>query len=161
MKDADGTSSDRMIKRAPPWVQNSMATKWVFTSCVAFCLVHSVWVNVGFAEATENGDAYGFRVPDFGRRHAMPYRRQNDRHFASRVYSYGGQHGRRTQGNHGMSQRSQGSYEGGWFQRPYPYHLDYYKMRYGGSYEPYFGNLYGPPVYVFPSSGYYGGVYYH
>ena len=23
-----------------------------------------------------------------------------------------------------------------WFQRPYPYHLDYYKMRYGGSYAP-------------------------
>ena len=33
----------------------------------------------------------------------------------------------------------------GWFQRPYPYHLDYYKMRYGGSYAPYFGNLYGTP----------------
>jgi hypothetical protein len=32
-----------------------------------------------------------------------------------------------------------------WFQRPYPYHLDYYKMRYGGSYAPYFGNLYGVP----------------
>jgi hypothetical protein len=33
-----------------------------------------------------------------------------------------------------------------WFQRPYPFHFDYYRMRYGGSYEPYFGNLYGPPV---------------
>ena len=33
----------------------------------------------------------------------------------------------------------------GTFQRPYPYHLDYYKKQYGGSYEPYFGNLYGPP----------------
>jgi len=33
----------------------------------------------------------------------------------------------------------------GWFQRPYPYHLDYYKMRWGGSYAPYFGNLYGTP----------------
>jgi hypothetical protein len=32
-----------------------------------------------------------------------------------------------------------------WFQRPYPYHLDYYKMRWGGSYAPYFGNLYGVP----------------
>jgi len=32
-----------------------------------------------------------------------------------------------------------------WFQRPYPYHLDYYKMRWGGSYAPYFGNLYGTP----------------
>jgi hypothetical protein len=48
----------------------------------------------------------------------------------------------------------------GWFQRPYPYHLDYYKMRYGGSYAPYFGNLYGTPqaVYYPPYYGpYYGG----
>ena len=36
--------------------------------------------------------------------------------------------------------------QSGWFQRPYPYHLDYYKMRYGGSYAPYFGNLYGTPL---------------
>jgi hypothetical protein len=48
----------------------------------------------------------------------------------------------------------------GWFQRPYPYHLDFYRMRYGGSYAPYFGNLYGPsqvnyyPPYYGP---YYGG----
>ena len=90
----------------------------------------------------------------------MPYRSSEDRHFAPRGYSYGGQYAR-AQGYHGMSQRRQGGYEGGWFQRPYPYHLDYYKMRYGGSYEPYSGNLYGPPAYVFPSSGYYGGVYYH
>ena len=33
----------------------------------------------------------------------------------------------------------------GYFRRPYPYHLDYYRMRYGGSYEPYAGNIYGPP----------------
>jgi hypothetical protein len=33
----------------------------------------------------------------------------------------------------------------GWFQRPYPYHLDYYRMKYCGSYAPYFGNLYGTP----------------
>lgn len=32
-----------------------------------------------------------------------------------------------------------------WFQRPYPYHLDYYKMKWGGTYAPYFGNLYGTP----------------
>ncbi|TWT78216.1 hypothetical protein Pla123a_10060 [Posidoniimonas polymericola] len=44
----------------------------------------------------------------------------------------------------------------GSFQRPYPYHLDYYKQRYGGSYEPYFGNLYGPPNVVLgaPYGGY-------
>jgi len=43
----------------------------------------------------------------------------------------------------------------GSFQRPYPYHLDYYKMRYGGSYAPYFGNLYGPPQ-VVTAPPYYG-----
>lgn len=38
--------------------------------------------------------------------------------------------------------------EAGSFQRPYPYHLDYYKQRFGGGYEPYFGNLYGSPSIV-------------
>jgi hypothetical protein len=46
----------------------------------------------------------------------------------------------------------------GWVQRPYPYHLDYYKMRYGGSYAPYFGNLYGPPQ-VVTAPPYYGPYY--
>lgn len=39
----------------------------------------------------------------------------------------------------------------GSFQRPYPYHLDYYRARWGGSYAPYFGNLYGPPNFFFGS----------
>ncbi len=48
----------------------------------------------------------------------------------------------------------------GWFQRPYPYHLDYYRMRYGGSYAPYFGNLYGTPnVVITPYYGGYGSYY--
>jgi hypothetical protein len=46
----------------------------------------------------------------------------------------------------------------GWFQRPYPYHLDYYRMRYGGSYAPYFGNLYGSPQIV-TAPPYYGPYY--
>jgi hypothetical protein len=46
----------------------------------------------------------------------------------------------------------------GWYQRPYPYHLDYYKMRYGGSYAPYFGNLYGTPQ-VVTAPPYYGPYY--
>lgn len=46
----------------------------------------------------------------------------------------------------------------GWFQRPYPYHLDFYRMRYGGSYAPYFGNLYGPPQIV-TAPPYYGPYY--
>jgi hypothetical protein len=41
-----------------------------------------------------------------------------------------------------------------WFQRPYPYHLDYYRMKYGGGYDPYFGNLYGPPIYLVPPYGF-------
>ncbi len=44
-----------------------------------------------------------------------------------------------------------GSYYGGEYQRSYPYHLDYYKMRYGGSYKPYNSNLYvRPPVNFYP-----------
>lgn len=46
----------------------------------------------------------------------------------------------------------------GWFQRPYPYHLDYYRMKYGGSYAPYFGNLYGPPQ-VVTAPPYFGPYY--
>jgi hypothetical protein len=49
------------------------------------------------------------------------------------------------------SQTSAGS-----FQRPYPYHLDYYRARWGGSYAPYFGNLYGPPNFFF-GSPFFGG----
>lgn len=41
--------------------------------------------------------------------------------------------------------RQQAAIAAGSFQRPYPYHLDYYRQRYGGGYEPYFGNLYGSP----------------
>ncbi len=48
---------------------------------------------------------------------------------------------------------------GGSFQRPYPYHLDYYKMRWGGSYAPYFGNLYGPPNVVLAQPFGFGGGY--
>jgi hypothetical protein len=44
--------------------------------------------------------------------------------------------------------------QAGSFQRPYPYHLDYYRMRYGGGYAPYFGNLYGTPGAV--ASQFYG-----
>src|SRR3989304_108957 len=66
---------------------------------------------------------------------------------------YGGQQdNRRRDGRSQFVPHAQAS--GGWFQRPYPYHLDYYRMRYGGSYAPYFGNLYGPP------SIYYGSPYY-
>jgi hypothetical protein len=45
----------------------------------------------------------------------------------------------------------------GSFQRPYPYHLDYYRARWGGSYAPYFGNLYGPPNFFF-GSPFFGGI---
>jgi hypothetical protein len=42
-------------------------------------------------------------------------------------------------------------FSGSYFTRPYPYHLDYYKMRYGGSYAPYYGNLYGPSNSYYPA----------
>jgi hypothetical protein len=51
------------------------------------------------------------------------------------------------------SQRVPPKVESAWFQRPYPYHLDYYKMRYGGS-----CNLYGPPQ-VVTAPPYYGPYY--
>ena len=54
--------------------------------------------------------------------------------------------------------RQSPSVQSGWFQRPYPYHLDFYKMKYGGSYAPYFGNLYGPPQ-VVTAPPYYGPYY--
>lgn len=65
---------------------------------------------------------------------------------------HGGKHNRRfDRGRQWVSPQV----NSGWFQRPYPYHLDYYKMRYGGSYAPYFGNLYGPPQ-VVTAPPYYG-----
>ena len=48
-------------------------------------------------------------------------------------------------------------FSGSYFTRPYPYHLDYYKMRYGGSYAPYYGNLYGPSYSYYPAQ--YNGDY--
>ncbi|MGI9457235.1 MAG: hypothetical protein ACR2NU_11785 [Aeoliella sp.] len=64
-------------------------------------------------------------------------------------------------GNHAQGQSKHFSHfhhhpqvSGAHFQRPYPYHLDYYRMRYGGDYAPYFGNLYGPPAVYAP---YFGG----
>lgn len=45
----------------------------------------------------------------------------------------------------------------GSFQRPYPYHLDYYRAKWGGSYAPYFGNLYGPPNYFINGVPFYNG----
>jgi hypothetical protein len=65
-----------------------------------------------------------------------------------------GHHGRRDRGPVWMTPQV----NSGWFQRPYPYHLDYYKMRYGGSYAPYFGNLYGTPQ-VVTAPPYYGPYY--
>jgi hypothetical protein len=57
-----------------------------------------------------------------------------------------------------VTQQNQLQINAGSFQRPYPYHLDYYRMRYGGSYAPYFGNLYGPPQ-VVTAPPYYGPYY--
>ena len=61
-------------------------------------------------------------------------------------------------GRRNFSQQFVPNVQSGYFTRPYPYHLDYYKMRYGGSYAPYFGNLYGPPQ-VVTAPPYYGPYY--
>jgi hypothetical protein len=67
-------------------------------------------------------------------------------------------HGRNGRGPNYFAQFPPQQFNAGWFQRPYPYHLDYYRMRYGGSYAPYFGNLYGPPQ-VVTAPPYYGPYY--
>ena len=67
-------------------------------------------------------------------------------------------HRRDDRHRHALHHRVPPQTSAGWFQRPYPYHLDYYKMRYGGSYAPYFGNLYGPPQIV-TAPPYYGPYY--
>jgi hypothetical protein len=77
-------------------------------------------------------------------RHAFDWKDKHDRWYG---------HGRKFDARFIQPQVSSG-----WFQRPYPYHLDYYKMRYGGSYAPYFGNLYGPPQ-VVTAPPYYGPYY--
>jgi hypothetical protein len=79
--------------------------------------------------------------------------------YQRRAFEWTGHHGDR----HGREYGHNTSWvaphvNAGWFQRPYPYHLDYYKMRYGGSYAPYFGNLYGPPQ-VVTAPPYYGPYY--
>jgi hypothetical protein len=51
----------------------------------------------------------------------------------------------------------QQQFSANYFTRPYPYHLDYYRMRWGGSYAPYYGNLYGPSNSFYPSQ--YNGDY--
>ncbi|HEY3391173.1 MAG TPA: hypothetical protein VGK58_00590 [Lacipirellulaceae bacterium] len=117
------------------------STRFVF----AFCVGALVMAAAGSAcTAADWAEGHGDRS------RAPVYRR----HAFDRMPRHGGQHGR-------------GYYRGrvptpqvsaGWFQRPYPYHLDYYRMRYGGSYAPYFGNLYGPPQ-VVTAPPYYGPYY--
>jgi len=78
--------------------------------------------------------------------------------YQRRGSGWGGHHdkGHHNRGHHRPmpSYSSQTSF--GSFQRPYPYHLDYYRARWGGSYAPYFGNLYGPPNFFF-GSPFFGG----
>lgn len=88
---------------------------------------------------------------DDGGRHRRPV-------YQRRASDWSNKHGRH-RGNRFAHQWVPPQVNAGSFQRPYPYHLDYYKMRYGGSYAPYFGNLYGPPQVVTapPYYGPYGG----
>ena len=50
-----------------------------------------------------------------------------------------------------------------WFHRPYPYHLDYYRLRFGGGPGPLPGDFYGVPThagpYAYPPGGYGTGVF--
>lgn len=81
---------------------------------------------------------------------APTYQRQN-----SSMGSGKWNHGDRR--HHRFPQQYSSQVSSGSFQRPFPYHLDYYKMKYGGSYAPYFGNLYGPPVNNFFGTPFTGG----
>lgn len=85
------------------------------------------------------------------------YERSGQQHFGDSPshYSRGGRSSQVPQAQYHASQ-----FAGGSFTRPYPYHLDYYRMRWGGSYAPYFGNIYGPPDVVL-GAPYYGGGYYY
>jgi hypothetical protein len=82
------------------------------------------------------------------------------------VYQRKGFHGGQYFGRPGFNNWYGGPYaqqfSGNYFTRPYPYHLDYYRMKYGGSYAPYYGNLYGQPNSVYPPqyNGDYGPNYY-
>ncbi len=120
------------------------STRWA--PWILAILLVGLWAIDG---ASAQPPAYGGYYPtggsDFGSRHATPYSQRGSGR-------YGGSHWRG-----GASYRYPMQTQ--WLQRPYPYHLDYYKVRYGGSYAPYFGNLYGPPTYLGP--GYYGGAYYY
>ena len=79
--------------------------------------------------------------------------------YQRRAFEWMGKHGDRFDRRHGHAPHwAAPPVSAGWFQRPYPYHLDYYRMRYGGSYAPYFGNLYGPPQ-VVTAPPYYGPYY--
>lgn len=68
----------------------------------------------------------------------------------------GGWQGRGRDRHHQRMPQFSSQTSAGSFQRPYPYHLDYYRARWGGSYAPYFGNLYGPPNFFF-GSPFFGG----
>jgi hypothetical protein len=98
-----------------------------------------------YAEAPQDGDVHHDGDHPVYQQHAFDWKHRDDR-----------RDGRDSRRNFPMMMSPQIS--AGWFQRPYPYHLDYYKMRYGGSYAPYFGNLYGTPQVVnYPP--YYGPYY--
>jgi hypothetical protein len=80
-----------------------------------------------------------------GGRHDSHHRDGHRPTYQRRAFDWARDHDRRRDGFDRFRPRIAPQVSGGWFQRPYPYHLDYYKMRWGGSYAPYFGNLYGTP----------------
>ena len=121
--------------RSPIYFAFFIGTGAIFAAMVALPSAHAEW------SGDESDHGHGKPVYQ---RHAFDWMDKHD-----------GWHGR----GHGQNaQWAAPQVNAGWFQRPYPYHLDYYKMRYGGSYAPYFGNLYGPPQ-VVTAPPYYGPYY--
>jgi len=106
----------------------------------AALVLAAAWASAGLAQQSDHGRAGDRRGPVYQRRAFESGPAQGDR--------YGGSESR-------FATPSAPAVASGSFQRPYPYHLDYYRMRYGGSYAPYFGNLYGPPQ-VVTAPPYYG-----
>jgi hypothetical protein len=82
--------------------------------------------------------------------HRSNYPSHNRGQYGQRGNSFYGGFGNYGQSGFGIPYYPQ-NFNYGYYQRPYPYHLDYYRMRYGGSYEPYAGNLYGPPMVQAPT----------
>ncbi len=99
---------------------------------VLFILVAALISVGGICPTSQTGEAAGETAgeADSSRvyqrhRHGQAYRYRYDNHDSAGIHGYHGYHGTRY-----YSPRVSGS----WYARPYPYHFDYYRQRYGGGY---------------------------